>query len=602
MPTTSAQAGTANQTASRPALPLRRSRKVKAETTARINLRDILLRRFPVGPDVLATAMRTAEESKTRLEIVLRRHDVVSDSQMALAVAEYLKLPPIDLSHFSLDEALLHDLPPKATAELRAIPIGRWANTLAIALADPFDQMAIDELAELTGCRIVQYVAPEGQVARLLEGSRASTPETLQDVFSDVSQAEPEFEAAGASDDGVEVSVEEMVGQSGEDPVVRVVNSMLLEALRRRASDIHLEPMERDVCVRYRVDGILYDMPGPPKHMQWPIVARLKIIAGLDIAECRLPQDGRFTIRALGKEADVRVSIIRTVHGQKVVMRLLDKGNLSPSVSALGLEPDTHRMLMYAISQPHGMILVTGPTGSGKTTTLYSILQELNKTDVNIVTIEDPVEYQIHRVNQIQTHPEIGMTFAAGLRSILRQDPDVVLVGEIRDHETASIAIQAAMTGHLVLSTLHTNDAAGAVTRLVHMGIEPFLIASSLLLAQAQRIYRKLCPACRRKRALPTDILRGHGIDPGIFHDMTLFGPFGCPQCRNIGYRGRAAIMELLPVDEEVRELILRRASAGAMRSYAVGHGMMSLRDAGFLRVRKGDTSIEEILRVTVQG
>ena len=382
-------------------------------------------------------------------------------------------------------------------------------------------------------------------------------------------------------------------------PVIRVVNTVMMEALRRKASDIHLEPMEKNVMLRYRIDGILYNFPSPPKSMYNAIVSRLKILSHMNIAEHRIPQDGRFKMRAQKKECDVRVSILPTVHGEKIVMRILDKTSLTPSLAALGLDQRAYENLKYAISQPHGMVLVTGPTGSGKTTTLYSALQELNTSDVNVVTIEDPVEYQLQGINQVQTHAEVGLTFARGLRSILRQSPDIIMVGEIRDDETAAIAVQAAVTGHLVFSTLHTNDAAGAIARMLYMGIDGFMLAASLLCAQAQRLYRKLCKACRKPMEIPTEILRLHHIDPVLFEGAELYKAVGCPKCNQTGYKGRGAMMEILLVNDEMRELVLREPSSSVLRDCAVKNGMLTLRDVGLLRAKEGTTSIEEVLLVT---
>jgi type II secretory ATPase GspE/PulE/Tfp pilus assembly ATPase PilB-like protein len=396
-----------------------------------------------------------------------------------------------------------------------------------------------------------------------------------------------------------EVSLEDMLESAEDAPVIRIVNSIMVEALRKHASDIHVEPMEKSIRLRYRIDGLMYESPSPPKHLQSAIISRIKIMSNLNIAERRIPQDGRFKIRALGKDADVRVSMLPTVHGEKTVMRILDKSALAPSLSHLGLDKLAYDNLKYAIDQPHGMILVTGPTGSGKTTTLYSALAELNKADVNIVTVEDPVEYQLPGINQVQTHPDVGLTFGAGLRSILRQDPDIVMVGEIRDGETASIAVQAALTGHLVLSTLHTNDAAGAVARLLYMGVEPFLLSSSLIMTQAQRLHRKLCPVCRVPIEMPTELLRTNHLNPDQLEGIQFYAAKGCPKCAQTGYRGRGALMEILMITDEVREMVLRNSNAAAIREVAVKNGMMTLRDVGLQRVKDGVTTVEEILRCT---
>jgi type II secretory ATPase GspE/PulE/Tfp pilus assembly ATPase PilB-like protein len=388
--------------------------------------------------------------------------------------------------------------------------------------------------------------------------------------------------------------------ESAEDaPIIRIVNSIMVEALRRKASDIHVEPMEKTLRLRYRLDGDLYEVPSPPKNLQSAILSRLKIMSGMDIAERRIPQDGRFNVKALGKEVDVRVSLLPLIHGEKIVMRILDKASLAPSLSALGLDPKAYESLMYAITQPHGIILVTGPTGSGKTTTLYSCLQDLNKPDVNILTVEDPVEYQLQGITQVQINEDVGLNFATALRAIVRQDPDIVLVGEIRDQETAAIAIKAALTGQLVLSTLHTNDAAGAITRMRDMGIEAFLLSSSVVMAQAQRLYKKLCTVCRHPRELPLEYLRLNKLEPEFFKGAQIFEPKGCPKCGNTGFKGRNAMMEVLMVDDKVRELILQNADAAKIREQGIANGMMTLKMAGLAKVREGVSSLEEILSVT---
>ena len=566
---------------------------------ARESLADVVLRRFPVGPDELAEAREMAESAGVHLEMALLEGGAISDEQIAVATGDYLGIPAVSLAHFTPDTDLLACIPPRIVDSKKVLPLGRWGHTLAVALHDPFDVTALDELNVATGQNIVCYAAPPTQILSLLKEVVSARKEGLEDVLRDVGEAEPAIELLEGKED--EVDEDEMMELAEHAPVVRVVNAVLVEALQRGASDIHFEPMANCLHVRYRVDGILYDEPAPPPYMHAAIISRLKIISGLDIGERRLPQDGRFTIHAFDRDTDVRVSIVPSIHGQKAVLRLLDKVNLKPNLAAIGLAESDYEEIEHAIRQPSGLILVTGPTGSGKTTTLYSALQELNEPSVHIVTVEDPVEYELPRVIQIQTRPEIGLTFGSGLRAILRQDPDIIMVGEIRDPETAGIAIQASLTGHLVLSTLHTIDAPGAIARLLHMKVEPFLVSSSLLMAQAQRLYRKLCPHCKRKRAIPLDILQKHRIDPGVFEGFPLYGPQGCTHCGHLGYRGRDAIMEILPVDEEVRELILRDASSGAIRKHAVAKGMATLREAGLRRVMQGDTTIEEILRVSAE-
>jgi type IV pilus assembly protein PilB len=357
--------------------------------------------------------------------------------------------------------------------------------------------------------------------------------------------------------------------------------------------------MEKSTRLRYRIDGVLLERPSPPKSYHNAIISRIKIMSDLDIAERRQPQDGRFKIKAFNKEVDIRVSILPTVHGEKVVMRTLDKTNLAPGLGSLGLDDFAYKAMKYAIDQPHGVLLVTGPTGSGKTTTLYSCLQDLNQPDVNIVTAEDPVEYQIAGINQVHVNTQVGLTFSSVLRSVLRQDPDIILVGEIRDGETADIAIKAALTGHLVLSTLHTNDAAGVIARLVDMGVPPFLIASSLILAQAQRLYRKLCQSCRKESSISPEVLEVNHIDSKFFDGATVYEPVGCPRCNGSGFKGRGAIMEVLQIDDAIREAIIHGKTTAEIREMAVKNGMIGLKNVGLMRARNGITSIAAAIEVT---
>ena len=560
---------------------------------AAATLRDVLLRRGLIDAETLHLVEEEADSSKQRLERLLVERKTVTAMDMALAVAEYLRLPPMTLGCFTPDAEVLALLDADLLHSVQAVPISRAAGTLFVAMADPFNIAAVETLHARTKLDISVLVAPPREVADVIEKHIRPSESTLEEALKDVQDVEVDREKKE------DVSLDEMKEQADDAPVIRLVNSIMIEALRKRVSDIHIEPLEKSMRLRYRLDGVLYENPSPPKRLHPAICSRIKILSNLNIAERRLPQDGRFKIKALGREADVRVSLLPTVHGEKVVMRILDKSQLAPSLDALGLDALALENFKYSIAQPHGMILVTGPTGSGKTTTLYSCLQDLNTSDVNIITVEDPVEYQLAGINQVQANPDIGLTFAAGLRSILRQDPDIVMVGEIRDSETALIAVQAALTGHLVLSTLHTNDAAGAVARMVNMGIEPFLLVSSLLMTQAQRLYRRVCPACRMPAKFPEETLRLNHIDPDPFRDATFFEAQGCAKCNHTGYRGRGALMEILMVGDAVRNQILRDCDASRIREIAVKQGMLTLRDVGLQKVRDGITTLEEILRVT---
>jgi type IV pilus assembly protein PilB len=558
-------------------------------------LMEILLLRKAVKADALAEAREEAESTGTRLEKILVQRNLVSGVDMALSLSEYLNLPPIQLTRYTPDAHLIEQFSRELLQRHRLLPMSKTDTILIVAMGDPFDVVGLESLHAMTGLDVVPMVAPEKDVADVLQKMVREPTQGLEDILRDV--GEGDVEVGREKQD--EVSLEDMMESAEDAPVIRIVNSIMVEALRKHASDIHIEPFERAIRLRYRVDGVMYESHSPPKHLQSAIISRLKIMSNLNIAERRVPQDGRFKIRAMGKEADVRVSILPTVHGEKVVMRILDKSALAANLGSLGLDPRSLDNLRFAIAQPHGMILVTGPTGSGKTTTLYSCLQELNQPDVNIITVEDPVEYQLMGINQVQTHSDVGLTFAAGLRSILRQDPDIVMVGEIRDGETASIAVQAALTGHLVLSTLHTNDAAGAIARLLFMGVEPFLLASSLIMTQAQRLFRKLCTVCKQPIQIPLETLRANHMDPELFKDMQFFGPRGCPKCGNSGYRGRGSIMEILLLNDAIKDMILKHANAGTIRDVAVKNGMLTLRDMGLFRVREGITTLEEVLRVT---
>ncbi|MBI2441873.1 MAG: Flp pilus assembly complex ATPase component TadA [Lentisphaerae bacterium] len=559
-------------------------------------LTTILLRRKMIAPDALASARTAAQAESRRLEEYLVENNIVSDTAMTLALAEFLAIPPMTLGRFSLDSQLLKLIPPELCLRLAAVPIARVGKTLTVAVGDPFNLGALDEIHFMTGLNVVPVVATEREVRELLQKSAEKSAPDLEDMLKNAMESE-DVEVGQAQQE--ELSLDQMLESAEGAPVVRIVNSIIVEAMRRLASDIHIEPMEKTLRLRYRIDGDLYEMPGPPKNLQPAIISRFKIMSGMDIAERRLPQDGRFNIKALGKEVDVRVSLLPLIHGEKIVMRILDKSNLAPSLSALGLDAKAYESLIYAINQPHGIILVTGPTGSGKTTTLYSCLQDLNKPDVNIMTTEEPVEYQLAGITQVQINEDVGLTFASALRAIVRQDPDIVMVGEIRDHETAAIAVKAALTGQLVLSTLHTNDAAGAITRLRDMGIEAFMLASGLIMAQAQRLYKRLCTVCRRPRELPRDYLRLNRLDPKDFEGAQLYEPAGCPKCGKTGFKGRNALMEILMVDDAIRQLILKDASATELAQKAIANGMMTLKMVGLEKIKEGVSSLEEILSVT---
>jgi general secretion pathway protein E len=472
------------------------------------------------------------------------------------------------------------------------VPVSLDDAVLVLAMADPLDAETRDAVAKATGRRVAVQAGTEEEIREAIErgfGESAASMERL------VEQVGDEGDGGATGDE----KVERLIGAASEAPIIRLVNFVIARAIERGASDIHIEPFEKSIKVRYRIDGILVEAEAPPRRLQTAIISRIKIMARLNIAESRLPQDGRVKLRIGGQEIDFRVSTVPTLYGESVVIRILDQAAVPLNLSTLGFSPATLDRLRKMVNAPHGMVLVTGPTGSGKTTTLYGALQEIRSAERKIITIEDPVEYQVPGVNQIQVKPQIGLTFSAGLRSIVRQDPDVILVGEIRDRETAEIAIHSALTGHMVLSTLHTNDAAGAITRLLEMGVEEYLLPSSLSGVLAQRLVRVVCPDCSEPRALSQafrdEILREAGFVPG--GDLRLGR--GCAACGETGYRGRMGIFELLTLDEAVKDLILARADAGAIRAKAVAGGMTLLRDDGWDKVSRGLTTVEEVLRVT---
>jgi type IV pilus assembly protein PilB len=425
----------------------------------------------------------------------------------------------------------------------------------------------------------------------------------MEDIISDArmkGDVDPDAENVEVSKETIEeVNLDQLAASSEEAPVIKLANLILLQAVKDRASDVHIEPFEKTMRLRYRIDGVLVDATPPPKQMQLALASRFKIMSSLDIAERRLPQDGRLRIRVAGRDYDLRVSIMPTVHGEKIVLRLLDKSNLSASIDKLGLDPDTFQQFKAAIDAPHGLILVTGPTGSGKTTTLYSALNELNNPIYNIITVEDPVEFQVPGINQVPVKKEIGLTFANALRSILRQDPDIIMIGEIRDTETAEIAVEAALTGHQVLSTMHCNDAPGAIARLDDMGIAPFLISSSVILSCAQRLMRRICSHCKEPVTYPPKMFQDLGIDPSIFDGCTLYRGHGCERCKNSGYLGRLAIIEAMTITDEIRKLIIARASSREMGKVAIGQGMRTLRMVALDRVRDGVSTLEQVLVLT---
>lgn len=556
---------------------------------------DILIRNNVIDAESMQGAEEEAAKENTRLEKYLIEKKLVKREDMTLALSEYLKMPAISLAHFEPNPQVLDLIPKEVMTKRFLIPVSRVGQMLTIAVGDPFDLMALEEIQTLTGLAVVPVVSSESEIL-----------ETIGKIFKDAGKGldmdelmRDESEVMVVEDGEDEQSLDEMLESAEGAPVIRMVNMMLVEALRTGASDIHIEPEEKTVRLRYRIDGKLIERPGPPKNLQNAVISRIKIMSDLDIAERRIPQDGRTHIKAMGKEVDLRISLLPTVHGEKIVIRTLDKSQLLGGVDNLGLDPYSLKSFKYALAQPNGIILVTGPTGSGKTMTLYSCLQDLNQVHTNIITCEDPVEFQIPGLNQVQIRSEVGLTFGAALRSILRQDPDVILVGELRDQETSHIAIEAALTGHMVLATLHTNNAPQAVTRLVDMGIEPFMLGSCLVLAQAQRLYRRLCPACKKVSSdIDPAVLEANHIPADFFDGAQIYEAKGCPRCTG-GYKGRGAVMEVLLVTDDVRAAILRGANSAELFEMGKQGGMKTLKEAGLTRVKEGVTSLQAALELT---
>ena len=525
----------------------------------------------------------------------------VSEQDLAVCMGRVLNVPPVNLARLGIPEEIADLLPREIEYNHKVLPVARLENKLFLAMADPLNVLALDDVKRITKLEIAPLIASEKSIAdKLAAIDSAKGGGSMEDIISDAAKQEADGDTVESIKEAVEeVNLDKLAASSEEAPVIKLANLIIVQAIKDRASDIHLEPFEKNMRLRYRLDGVLIDATPPPKQMQLALASRFKIMSSLDIAERRLPQDGRMRVKVGGKDYDLRVSVLPTVHGEKIVLRVLDKSNLTASIDKLGLDPDTFKQFKGAIDAPHGLILVTGPTGSGKTTTLYSALNELNSPQWNIVTVEDPVEFQVPGINQVPTKKDIGLTFASALRSILRQDPDIVMIGEIRDTETAEIAIEAALTGHQVLSTMHCNDAPGAIARLDDMGIAPFLISSSVILSCAQRLIRRICSHCKEPVSYPPKMFEDLGIDPATFQGAQLYRGRGCERCKNSGYSGRMAIIEAMTISDQIRKLVIARANTREMAKVAVKEGMRTLRMAGLDRARDGVSTLEQVLLIT---
>ena len=555
---------------------------------------ELLVRGGIASRDQLIQAQEKERDNGSSVIRELVRLGFTTEDTLTEFLAKQFNIEKVDLNPTEIEDSVFSLVPPQLVQKHQLVPVKLLGSTLTVAMADPTDLVAINEVKFITGYGVRVTLAPPSAIKKTLEHrfGGVSYDEVLK-KFGD-----GEMEVIHETDD---VNLQELQQATMEAPVVTLVNAILADAAKRRASDIHIEPYEKIFRVRFRVDGVLQEIMSPPLRLKNPLVSRLKVMAGLDIAERRLTQDGRIKLKmGMGGELDIRVSVLPTLFGEKVVMRLLDKSNLQLDMSKLGFDPQTLKDFLEAIHKPYGMILITGPTGSGKSTTLYSALSELNKPDVNISTAEDPVEYNLVGINQVQVREQIGLTFAAALRSFLRQDPDIIMVGEVRDLETAQIAVKAALTGHLVLSTLHTNDAPSTVDRLINMGVETFLLISSINLIAAQRLVRRICEKCKEPVEVSPEVLINLGVDSAeVGAGFSTFNGRGCGNCNGTGYRGRLAIYEVMVMHEGIKELILRNASVVELKREAVKLGMSTLRMSALQKVREGLTTIEETVRVT---
>jgi len=578
---------------------------------------ELLLKEKIISPEQLRRAIEEQKIMGGRLGSTMVNLGFIKEQELINFLSKQYGVPAVNLREFEIDPKVARLVPFEICDKYNLIPINRAGSTLIVAIADPSNIFAIDDVKFLTGYNVEVVVASEAAIKEAIERefkrkiSKEDTEQEAPPVIEEAPIEEPSLEDAVSLLEEVEdlevvqeeeeVNVNELQRATEDAPVVKLVNAILHEAIKRRASDIHVEPYEKEFRVRFRIDGVLYEIMKPPLKLKNAIVSRLKILSNLDIAERRLPQDGRIKLKISGGEMDFRVNTLPTLFGEKVCLRLLDKSNLQLDMTKLGFDEEQLKLFKEAIYRPYGMVLVTGPTGSGKTTTLYSALSELNKVTENISTAEDPVEYNLKGINQVQMNEAIGLNFANVLRAFLRQDPDIIMVGEIRDFETAEIAIKAALTGHLVLSTLHTNDAPSTIARLLNMGVEPFLVASATNLVLAQRLARKICPNCKEPINIPIKTLTDMGLTEEEAKSITCYKGKGCDTCNNTGYKGRIALYEVMMLYDELKELILAGAPASELKRAAMRLGMKTLRMSGLDKLKAGVTTLEEVVRCSVR-
>jgi type IV pilus assembly protein PilB len=560
-------------------------------------LGELLVRNNLISKEQLAKALEEQKESggQLRLGSILIKNGLISEPDLTSFLSRQYGVPSINLSEFEVDAAVIKTIPVDIAQKYQIVPVNRAGSTLIIAMSDPSNIFAIDDIKFMTGYNVEVVVASETAIKSAIDKYYDQSA-SLADVMSDL-----EMEDVEVVGDEEDVDIGSLERATEDAPVVKLVNLILTDAIKKKASDIHIEPYERTFRVRYRIDGVLYEVMKPPLKLKNAITSRIKIMSELDIAERRLPQDGRIKIKlGGGKDMDFRVSVLPTLFGEKIVLRLLDKSNLQLDMTKLGYEPEALEFFKKEIHKPYGMCLVTGPTGSGKTVSLYSALSELNKVSENISTAEDPVEFNFAGINQVQMHEDIGLNFAAALRSFLRQDPDIIMIGEIRDFETAEIGVKAALTGHLVLSTLHTNDAPSTINRLLNMGIEPFLVASAVNLITAQRLARRVCGECKVVEEIPVQSLVNAGVSPEEAKDYVCYKGSGCPKCNGTGYKGRVGFYQVMPMKEEIRELILNGANTAEIKRESMRLGIKTMRQSGLTKLKEGVTSFEEVLRCTI--
>lgn len=569
--------------------------------TERLRLGELLVEAGIITQEHLEIALAEKKRSRERLGKILVKlgfttEGIIMDFLGNQLGMEHVNLAEVEIEPFSID--VRREVLESIIRRHMVIPISKKDNTLIVAMADPLDVFALDDIKRATKCNIKPVIASEEEIKEIIEKNYGKKEHSIDEIMKGIDEKAFEVLRPIIEDEAVDIS---KMGKGEDAPIIRLTNHILNEAMIAGASDIHLEPYQKDVRIRYRIDGILYEMPSPPKTLHPSIVSRIKIIANLDIAEKRLPQDGRAKIIISNREADLRVSVIPTVHGEKVVIRILDPKSLCVDLSKLGFDKEALAIYKRNIIAPYGIILITGPTGSGKSTTLYSTLRTINASDKNIITIEDPVEYMLRGVNQVQVKPEIGLDFSDALRSFMRQDPDVILVGEVRDRETSEVAINAALTGHLVFSTLHTNDAPGAITRLLNMGVEPFLITSTVIMSISQRLVRMICSNCKEEYEPSPVLLKQMGVTESADRKIKLYHGVGCKKCSNTGYKGRIGVFEVMELDDEIRELILARESAHIIKEVAKQRGLVTLRETTTKKVLNGITTIEELVRVAFE-